>query len=237
MLQSCSLTSSWYIFLFSRAAHLLAVISDTINNQQSCTMHLRNSQIGIALTAILQVLSFTQVQAELIECTDCCKSDGISTITSTTFQSNVTSDGPLTWSMTSSTLENPNDRHLKQYWRDFYLNTPPSLNLSDITSFSGCSLQFYNATAALQIDSGFSDYPSFSCDTLMSTQCQEDFKRQVSDDLALLSTPDNELDLSFAESLNVCGTLASRSASRRVPESCSFAGIQPTWGYTTGRGT
>jgi len=201
------------------------------------TMRSHTRTRNAALVFVTLVTVFQYVQADLVECEDCCKSGSYEHLTIASFDSNVTSDGPLSWTMGGPYLWHySNDKSKVQSWRDFYLNTPPNLNLSETSDYSGCALFFYNATAALQTDTGFDDYASFSCDTFMASQCQQDLNQQAMDDLALILSPNNGLDLGAAEKSDICGTLAGRFSDREVPQSCGFHVQQPIWGYTTGQG-
>lgn len=168
------------------------------------------------------------VQAQLTACDDCCESD--QQIGMSAFDSNITSDGPLIWSV-GSTVERDNayTESMNRYMRSFYLSTPPSLNVSDVTNFSGCGIYFYNVTAALQVGEDFTEYASFSCDTVLSSACQKDLMQQASDEVQLLVDPETYLDYT-------CGSIATRLSQSSVPESCILTGQQPTWGFTTGSG-
>lgn len=197
--------------------------------------HTKTRNAAPTFVSLLAVPQY--VQADLVQCEDCCKGGSYEHLTITSFDSNVTSDGPLSWTMGGPySWDYSNDKSKDQLWRDFYLNTPPNLNLTETSDYSGCALFFYNATAALQTDTGFDDYASFSCDTVMASQCQQDLNQQALDDLALVLSPNNGLDLDTAGKADICGTLANRFADRKIPQSCSFYVQQPTWGYTTGQG-
>ena len=199
-------------------------------------MQLYMQSLDSALALIVFLFILAPVQGDLVSCDDCCK--GYEHVSITSFDSNVTGAGPLSWSMNGPyTLDVGHDKKTDQHWRDFFLNTPPSLNLTNTTDYSGCALFFYNATAALQADANHQDKVGFSCDSVMASQCQQDLNQQALDDLALLLDPNNGQDLTPAEESNTCRTLASRFADREVPQSCSFYVQQATWGYATGQGT
>ncbi|KIX05664.1 uncharacterized protein Z518_03636 [Rhinocladiella mackenziei CBS 650.93] len=84
---------------------------------------------------------------------------------------NNTSGGPLTWMLTISD-ETPVGNEYSE--RSFWLGTPPSLNVSDISDFGGCSMFMRNLTGALQLPPGFSDYGNFGCGTVMGGSCVQD---------------------------------------------------------------
>ncbi len=167
-------------------------------------------RIGLSVLFISSTERFAR--AELVECTDCCESD--QQVAFTSFNSNITDQGPLTWSVTSNSDKDPLNKSITRYWRGFYLSSPPSLNLSDVTDFSGCGIYLYNITAALQIDESFSDYPSFSCTTVMSSECQRDLLQQASDEIISMA-PETNLDFT-------CESFAANIAEQRIPESCAF---------------
>ena len=151
----------------------------------------------------------------------------------TTFNSNITTDGPLMWTLKSHSdkaLQKWEKSKLKRYWREFTISTPSTLDVGAVTDFAGCGIVFYNVTAALQVADGFNDYPNFSCDTVMNSQCQVDMIQQALNDLDLLSNSSG----SDPSSRLSCESLGERFKERAVPQSCNLSTQQPTWGYTVG---
>lgn len=189
---------------------------------------MRSDSVPFCLAVAVFLASLAQhfARAELTECIDCCASD--QQVGFTSFDSNITSQGSLSWSITSTTDKDQLEDHATRYWRGFYLSTPPSLNLSDVTNFSGCGVYFYNVTAALQVPEDFDDYNNYSCDTVMSSACQRDLLQQASDEVQVLLDPETYPDH--------CGSIATRLAESPIPESCTLARQQPTWGFATGSG-
>ena len=109
-------------------------------------------------------------------------SDGVGT---TIFQSNVTTDGPLTWSLIGDTdrfTTQQAPKNAKRIIKSFFFGTPSSLLLQD-PDFHGCSFMFFNITSALQTVPGYSDFPHFGCDTVLGEQCANDLQQQARQEL------------------------------------------------------
>lgn len=197
-------------------------------------MHQRLVSKHVSL--LLSLCTFvTLTWADLLDCVDCCTSD--EHIGVATFTSNVTSEGPLAWSVASSTEQDPGNSTLTQYHRDFWLNTPPSLNLSNVTDFSGCGVFFYDITPALQIDQNFTSYSDYSCDTVMSSQCQQDIVQQAADELDVFLSQNENIDTTNLD-YTLCRSLGTRfTLNLTIPANCAFSTKDKKWGNTQGSGT
>ena len=140
------------------------------------------------------------------------KADGIGVVS---FDSNVTSEGPLTWTM--RTFDAPgNDAHPSSTGRAFYLGTPPSLDLRDVTNFGACAATLWNLTSDLQLPSGFNDMDNFGCGSVMKPACAQDIVRQVRGVLGQLFD-DSSYDASRG---SPCLMVAKSLAETGPPESC-----------------
>ena len=108
--------------------------------------------------------------------------DGIGVVS---FDSNNTTEGPLTWTVRA--VDAPNGGpHASRTGRAFYLGTPPSLNLSEVTDFGACTAFLWNLTSTLQLPPGFSDFNDFGCNTIMDPQCARDVVSSARNELLRL---------------------------------------------------
>ena len=143
----------------------------------------------------------------------------------TSFESNVTTDAPLTWTVVGNsdrftTEQAP--RGAKRIMKNFYLGTPSSLRVQD-GNFHGCSLLFFNITSALQTVPGFSDFPNFSCDTVLGNQCVTDLLSQARsqlDDRLASASPTEPAD---------CRQIG-KTLSDSLPDSCRLPFGRTSWG-------
>jgi hypothetical protein len=123
------------------------------------------------------------------------------------FNSNVTSDGPLSWTVISG-----QDGHGPEgkpwSYRGLWLGSPPSVNFLDVSGYGACAIQLYNITPALQLPSGFTDYANFGCHTVLG-QARAELLRTLND-----NTTDH---LGFA---GPCSVVQERLSSTRLPDSC-----------------
>ncbi|KAK5941093.1 hypothetical protein PMZ80_006370 [Knufia obscura] len=138
--------------------------------------------------------------------------DGIGIVS---FESNITSDGPLTWTMFEWDEASPTVPYSQ---RSFYLGSPPSLSFENITDFGACGLSLAsNLSSALQLPSGFNDFSNFGCSTVMGESCPQDLVAQVRSELMLLLNDD-----SFSGE-GVCLEIGQRLQNTPLPDSC----VQP----------
>lgn len=147
----------------------------------------------------------------------------------TTFDSSISRDGPLMWTVGSWKRNKARDPGMEEWGRDFYLSTPPSLNLTAQTDFLGLSLILFNATSSFQVPENFTDYDSFSCKSVMSQQCQTDIVGQASEALnsSLKAYNQSLMNSTFSDS-----TFADNFAKQNVPQSCGLGQQQATWGLS-----
>lgn len=149
--------------------------------------------------------------------------DGVGT---TTFQSNLTAYGPLSWTVVGNTddLINPGaPKGAERLTKSFYLGTPSSILLQN-ADFHGCSLLYYNITAALQTVPGFDDFANFGCDTVLGRQCAQDLLEQarqaLTDRLSADPSPED----------GVCTPVQLALQNRRMPDSCNLPFGRTSWG-------
>ena len=106
--------------------------------------------------------------------------DGVGVVSA---ESNITTEGPLTWTVVAG--ERTGSFKGYQY-RDFYLGTPPSLDLATVTSFGACSIPVWNVTDRLQLPADFEDFDNFGCNTVMGDECARDLLSQARIEMAAI---------------------------------------------------
>jgi hypothetical protein len=147
------------------------------------------------------------------------------------FNSNITSDGPLTWTVASADGKG-NGVYPNYSARLFYLATPSSLDLSKVTDFGACALTFWNATVMLQVPPEFEDFEGFGCHSVMSPDCMQDLVGQARGELLKLQiNSSHDQPLAFP-----CGEIQDRIARAGLPSSCRrvFEGAAYLPGDSTG---
>ncbi len=150
-------------------------------------------------------------------------SDGIGT---TTFQSNLTADGPLSWTIVGNTddLTNPGaPKGAERLTKSFHLGTPPSLLLQH-ADFHGCSLLYYKITSALQTVPRFDDFANFGCDTVLGGQCAQDLLAQARQALT------DRLSTDLSPEDGVCTSVQLALQNTKVPNSCNLPFGKTSWG-------
>ena len=149
--------------------------------------------------------------------------DGVGT---TVLQSNITADGPLTWSIVGNTdrytmqQASKSDRRLMKY---LYLGTPHSFQIQN-ADYHACTVTLFNITAALQVVPGYDDFPNFSCDTVLGGQCAKDLLAQARGRL-------DEALLPGGSSEYPCKTVADALMAESLPLSCNLPFGETSWGY------
>lgn len=161
---------------------------------------------------------------------DYAENNGIGAIS---FNSSITSDGPLTWTLASFD-ETRSWNHYAE--RDFWLGYRAPLDLEHKTDFGGCAMSLTNVSRLLQTPVDFTDFANFGCHTMMSTQCIKDFVDLVRADLLQLLNDSDYVPLHTNfhygyEGISPCQTIAERHYYDTLPESCfaSF-GADPSVG-------
>ncbi|RMZ84981.1 hypothetical protein DV738_g189, partial [Chaetothyriales sp. CBS 135597] len=96
------------------------------------------------------------------------------------FETNLTTDGPFTWTLTQSEEVSLN---LPYTNRQFWLGMPPSLNTSDIDGVAGCAMVMTNLTNVLQPPPD-SDFSNFGCGTVMGDDCAADIFSIIQQELS-----------------------------------------------------
>lgn len=129
---------------------------------------------------------------------------------------------PLTWTLAISN----NDKQTF-FGRDFYLGTPPALNMTDITATTGCALFFEDVTSSLHFPGSSLNSSVGTCSDAMGPACVTD----------LISQSKAELDIILQvvrPGANVCAMLAA-VLSNSAPNTCN-ATQSGSWGNVTTKG-
>jgi hypothetical protein len=143
------------------------------------------------------------------------------------FDSNITSDAPLTWTMT--TVDDTR-KDSQMSVRRFWLGTPPSLNLTNTTAFGACSMVFQPSlelTGMLQTPPG-TNLEKFGCDTVMGDDCLRDFTTRLQQE-ANRAVEDGDMDDRFVRS--PCAAIRERLQAANLPESCIARFRAETYGF------
>ena len=153
--------------------------------------------------------------------------DGVGVVSA---DSNITTEGRLTWTVVAG------DRtgSFKGYqYRDFYLGTPPSLDLATVTSFGACSIPFWNVTDRLQLPANFDDFDNFGCNTVMGDDCAQDLLSQARTEIAAIMS-DSTYDPTTQGS--PCGLILDKLNTGSFPASCvaAFGTDKPRSGVING---
>lgn len=135
------------------------------------------------------------------------------------FDSNITSAGPLTWTAKQSEAKGSKATGGRYTYNEFWLGSPPSLNFQNVTEFAGCSVTFNNVSNALQLPAGFNDFQNFGCPTVMGERCTQDIVAQVrSEFISILNGyADND-----TLSIPPCWEIQQRLTGATLPGSCNL---------------
>lgn len=130
---------------------------------------------------------------------------------------------PLTWTIGLQTVEDPAYSTSSFYDRDYYLGTPPSVQLSDVSSFRGCALFFEGIASKLSFP-GPSEYSIGTCSDALSASCVSELLSQAQSAMQaiLIASGQNRSESA------VCASLQSQ-LQNSAPKSCSILPNQ-SWG-------
>lgn len=136
------------------------------------------------------------------------------------FDSNVSSSGPLTWTITQANDEGGNT--LEPYAsRTFWLGTPPQLDFQTVTDWAACSMFMANITSALSAPADFDDFDNFGCSTVLGDDCSADILSRVREEFASIldeGFPDYNPDVQQSP----CVSVLLRLEGVPLPETCDI---------------
>src|ERR1700744_1954426 len=87
---------------------------------------------------------------------------------------------PLTWTVGAFSPDQSLSSNLTAvtFTKNFYLGTPPSLNLASTTDFAGCALFFEGIARSLPLN-GITEYGSVTCSQTLQDAFVSDFLSQA----------------------------------------------------------
>lgn len=135
---------------------------------------------------------------------------GISSFTS------LLSSQPLTWTVTVQPVDEPSDT----FERDFFIGTPPTLNLTDNGSSrsQACALFFDGVATKTKFPGSDPEYDQGTCNDALTQSCVDDLRTQARTELAnVRGGRDNS-----SSSASVCASLGD-ALRGRAPKTCSVA--------------
>ena len=160
---------------------------------------------------------------------------------------------PLTWTLI---IQSPTSLHSQPqqelFERDFFLGTPPSLNLSQNTSATStrnqqaeaCSLFFEGVAPRLRFPGSDREYDQGTCNDALGAQCFADLQAQAQSELSKIlnnstsrgtgSSNSNSISNSSAPASSVCDALGT-SLRDKAPTSCTVAYSGGHWGSILSR--
>ncbi|KIX04725.1 uncharacterized protein Z518_05595 [Rhinocladiella mackenziei CBS 650.93] len=187
------------------------------------------------LLILIRRASSQQQQQQLVGCDVLgCQTDGC-TLGNTTnallgtasFNTSISPDGPLTWTVGVSTEEPSNNATQALFTKNFYLGYPPSLDLASASDFSGCALIFEGIAKSLPLNS-ITQYGTVTCGETLQDACVNDLVSQAQQQVQTLRTADG------TNSTTVCASLQP-VIERSPPPSCQSI-AQVTWGSIIAKG-
>ncbi|EHY55753.1 hypothetical protein HRR83_009191 [Exophiala dermatitidis] len=182
---------------------------------------------------LLLCLAFTladTVSSQLVGCDVLgCQTDSgctLGNITSsyigtTSVNSTVSPNAPLTWTVGASTQGNSSSSAQVHFIKNFYLGYPPSLDLANTSDFAGCTL-FFEGIARSIVLNGTSEYGSVTCGQTLGDGCVSDLQAQAQQKTQELYNARN------GDSSSVCAGLQS-ALQTQPPASCQSTATV-TWG-------
>ncbi|KAJ9609907.1 hypothetical protein H2200_006236 [Cladophialophora chaetospira] len=144
-------------------------------------------------------------------------------IGTTSFTTSISANNvPLTWTVGASSPNQDSSSNSTDatFQKNFYLGTPPELNLASSINFAGCALFFEGIARSLPLN-GTAEYGSVSCSQALQDNCVNDLLSQATKQMKALGRSGN------GDSQSVCDALQS-TLETNPPQSCTIATV--TWG-------
>lgn len=181
-------------------------------------------RITFGLSILAAILLFDDhasaqvVGCDTLGCTSGCQIGNTtnSYIGTTSFNTSVSPDEELTWTMGSSIITaQDNNTWIKNY----YLGTPPWLNLANTSAFEACALFFEGVVIPLDDTTGHNT----TCDQTLNATCVNDLLLQAKQQMQSIISSSNDGTVS-----SLCLALQSALQSD-APQSCTLA-AHGSWG-------
>lgn len=190
-----------------------------------------------ALAICVSILANHHVSAQVVGCDvlDCPAAGctlGKTTNTfigTTSFNTSISPDGPLTWTVGASTDETTANLSDVTFTKNFYLGFPPSLDLArpSTPAFAGCALFFEGIARSIPLP-GVTEYGSVTCSLTLQDACVNDLLAQATQQVQTLRSA------SSGSTASVCSALQS-TLQANPPTSCQSA-AQVSWGSIVAQG-
>ncbi|KIW67672.1 hypothetical protein PV04_06904 [Phialophora macrospora] len=132
-------------------------------------------------------------------------------------------DAPLTWTVGAFSADPGGSSNLTDvtFTKEFYLGTPPSLNLATTDGFAGCALFFEGIARSLPLNGG-AEYGSVTCGQALQDACVNDLLAQATKQVQTLRSS------ASGGTGAVCSALQS-TLEANPPQSCQTIATV-TWG-------
>ena len=190
--------------------------------------------LTICLSLLTQRASCQVVGCDVLEC-DGGASNGCtlgnttsSFIGTANFTTSISpSNAPLTWTVgASSSDQNPSSSTSEfTSTKNFYLGTPPSIDLASTSNFAGCALFFEGIARSLPVN-GSSEYGSVTCSQALQDACVNDLLSQAKQQIQKVA--------SSGDTKSVCTALQT-TLEASPPHSCQWIATV-TWGSIVAKG-
>ncbi|OQU98960.1 hypothetical protein CLAIMM_04669 [Cladophialophora immunda] len=186
---------------------------------------LYNPAFALSVCLIALHLSGNVVNAQLIGCNaincpksqnspfqfDCPVDGAVNTLVGIANVTSTITPQPLTWTVGISSTSDPTNDTESIYFRNFYLGSPPGLDLEKLSNTTGCALFFDGITSQLKFP-GYIETSIGTCSDALSAGCVTDLLNQATSTLATLDSASGD----------VCDVLASELVNK-APPSCGVA--------------
>lgn len=146
---------------------------------------------------------------------------GISSFTS------ALSSQPLTWTLAIQSINEPP----RSFDRDFFIGTPPAVNLTDEGSSrsEACALFFEGVATELKFPGSDPDYDQGTCNDALTKSCVDDLRTQARSELANIRGGKDK----NSSSASVCASLGD-ALRGSAPKTCAVAS-NGSWGIVLAR--
>lgn len=144
----------------------------------------------------------------------------------TSFESRISPDGPITWAVGSSATQSSKNLTEDLFVKSFYPGTPPTLQLTNTTAFSGCALFFEGISKNLPLNHT-TQYNTVTCHEVLQAGCVDDLLSQATQKVQGLAGSPSATNSSLYEALQTALQTA-------PPISCAPA-VGSSWGTVVAR--
>ncbi|EXJ82005.1 hypothetical protein A1O1_08073 [Capronia coronata CBS 617.96] len=179
--------------------------------------------VCLATSYLAQDVSSQLVGCDVLGCQNGCHLGNVTTsfIGTTFFNTTVSPDAPLTWTVGASTQESSSNSTELEFVKNFYLGYPSSAKIASTSEIVGCALFFEGIAKSITLN-GTLEYGPVTCGQTLGDDCVNDLVSQAQRQVKSLSDP------SDSNTASVCFTLQARLEAQ-PPASCRSTATV-TWG-------